>query len=542
MNVHLQPMRHARVARFWRLDSQLRDIRYLPSLVATLILVLSLAGPFAAQALAASNDFGQPTPGTRIYDRAGALTPDQVASLERDAQTVEAAGAPVVVYIQAKSADYDKTEDDAKKLMDAWDLQSAPNARDGLVLFLNLKPNDLKHGQFAFYAGKSQLSGHLPQYELQRIFDNQMKPLMVKGDLAGGLESGLQAVAGSLTNGPAPPPEPSAFTKFSRSVSDGPISLINVLAVFFAVIYGWFARRVWSGRPRLSHTLAPTTERPGDMQPALVGALVAGKISNDQIIATIFDLARRGALAIEQSGKKQADIHLIDESVVRGDVEQSVWHSLSVRADDERIVSSHNIEAARSDWDEARKLLRAHLENRGWFDPHASAKRRPVYLATAGLVVLLVAAFVFVVAGQQAWGAIGLGVLVAAGFAGLGAMLSYPDTTQSGNDIAEGWRAYIEGIKKAKSAKSPDAKLDLDDAMPYATAAGVASALSKRLEQASDNGYTPLWLGPSTRQYGSGYSAFAAWMAFNATVTPSSSSTGSVGGASAGGGGAGGSF
>jgi uncharacterized membrane protein len=108
--------------------------------------------------------------------------------------------------------------------------------------------------------------------------------------------------------------------------------------------------------------------------------------------------------------------------------------------------------------------------------------------------------------------------------------------------MAESWRAYIEGIKKAKSNRTPDAKLDLDDAMPYATAAGVASALSKRLQQASDDGYTPLWLGPSNRQFGGGYSAFAAWMAFNSTVTPSSSGSGSVGGASAGGGGAGGSF
>jgi uncharacterized protein (TIGR04222 family) len=542
MNVHHDPIAPSDATRHWPLRSQTWRLNPFPALIVMLVLIIALAAPFASPAFAASNDFGQPTPGTHVYDRAGALTPAQVAALERDAQAVATAGAPVVVYIQADSADYDETEDDAKKLMDAWDIQSAPDARDGLVLLLNLKPNDLKHGQFAFYAGKAQLSGNLPQYELQRIFDDQMKPLMAKGDLAGGLSAGLQAVAGSLTNGPAPPPEPSAFTRFARSVSDGPISLLNVLAVFFAAIYAWLAKRVWDGRPRATHSLAPTTERPGDMQPALVGALVAGKISNDQIVATILDLARRGALAIEQSGKKRADIRLIDESLVRGDVEQSVWHSLSVRADDDHVVSSHNIEAARGEWGDARELLREHLENRGWYDPRASAKRRPVYLLTAGLVVLLVAAFVLIIAGQRAWGAMGLGVLFAAIVSGFGAMMSYPDTTQSGNDMAESWRAYIEGIKQAKSNRTPDAKLDLDDAMPYATAAGVASALSKRLQQASDDGYTPLWLGPSNRQFGGGYSAFAAWMAFNSTVTPSSSGSGSVGGASAGGGGAGGSF
>jgi uncharacterized protein (TIGR04222 family) len=542
MNVQSAPLAQSDATRTWLFRLNRWQSRWLPTLIVALVVALLNIGPAALNAFAASNDFGQPVPGTHVYDRAGALTPDQMAALERVAEVVAAAGAPVVVYVQADSADYDETEDDAKKLMDAWDLQSAPDARDGLVLFLNLKPNDLKHGQFAFYAGKSQLSGNLPQYELQRIFDDQMKPLMAKGDLAGGLSAGLQAVADSLNNGPAPPPEPSAFTKFARSISDGPVSLLNVLALFFAAIYAWFARSVWHSRPRSMRTLTPTTVRPGDMQPALVGALVAGKISNDQIVATVLDLARRGALTIEQSGKKQVDIRLIDASLVRGDVEESVWHSLSVRADDDQIVSSHNIEAARGDWDEARKLLRAHLENRGWFDPHASAKRRPVYLATVGLVVLLVAAFVFVVAGQRAWGAVSLGLLFGAIVGGFGAMMSYPDTSQSGSDIAESWRAYIEGIKRAKSAKATDTKLDLDDAMPYATAAGVASALSKQLEQASDHGYAPVWLGPTSRPYSNGYTAFAAWTAFTSTVTPSSSSTGSVGGASAGGGGAGGSF
>jgi uncharacterized protein (TIGR04222 family) len=535
-------MARSDASRHWPFQINQLALRWLPALIVMVVIALTVAGPSALRAAAASNDFGQPIPGKLVYDRAGALTPDQVATLERAAQAVAAAGAPVVVYVQADSADYDETEDDAKKLMDAWDLQSAPNAHDGLVLFLNLKPDDLKHGQFAFYAGKAQLSGNLPLYELQRIFDNQMKPLMAKGDLAGGLSIGLQAVAGSLKNGPAPPPEPSAFTKFSRSISDGPVSLLNVLAIFFAAIYAWFARRVWSGRPRSSRTLTPTTERPGDMQPALVGALVEGKISNDQIVATVLDLARRSALAIEQTGKKKADIRLIDESLVHGDIEESVWHSLSVRADDDQIVSSHNIEAARADWDEARTLLRAHLENRGWFDPHASAKRRPVYLATVGLVALLVVTFVFVIAGQRAWGVVALGVLFAAIVSGFAAMMSYPDTTQSGSDMAESWRAYIEGIKRSKSKSSPDVDLDLDDAMPYATAAGVASSLSKRLEQASDHGYAPLWLGPTSRPYGNGYTAFAAWTAFTATVTPSSSGSGSVGGASAGGGGAGGSF
>jgi hypothetical protein len=38
--------------------------------------------------------------------------------------------------------------------MDAWDVQSVPDARDGLVIFLNLKPGDVQHGEAALYAGE----------------------------------------------------------------------------------------------------------------------------------------------------------------------------------------------------------------------------------------------------------------------------------------------------------------------------------------------------------------------------------------------------
>ena len=513
-------------------------------IVAGCLIITTLTSLGAVRSAHGASNFGQPVPGTHIYDRAGVLSPEQIATLEVQAQGIQAAGAPVVVFLQARSASYDETENDAQNLMDAWDVQSAPAAHDGLVLFFNLTPKDLHHGQAAFYAGKAQYDGgNLPKYELQRIFDHDMKPLLASGDLAGGISAGLVAVHNSLVNGPAPPPEPTAFAKLSQDVSAGPFSLVNVIAALVVAIYLWFTSRVWNSRPRALVPIAATTNPPNPMTPAMVGALVTGRVGDNQIEATILYLARRGALAIEPTGKKQVQIRLIDAGMAHDDLERSVWSSMSARADSDGIVSSANLKRIRSDWGDARRTLRRELEVQGWFAPDASARRNPVYLASGALVLLASVAFVFTVVGQEAWGFAAVGLLAAAAVGGIIAMVSIPDTTQSGEEAVAPWNSYIAGIKRAKSDETLNTNLNLDEAMPYAVAAGTTSSLDKRLKQASNDGYAPAWLGPTLHQNNDGYSAYACWFAFHAAVTPSSSGASGAGGAaSAGGGGAGGSF
>ena len=90
--------------------------------------LLALAMPRTA-ALAASG-YGHPTPGQHIYDRTGLLRPDELADLERRANAALRAGAPTVVYLQARHADYPATYKDAQTLMAAWGVESA-SGREG---------------------------------------------------------------------------------------------------------------------------------------------------------------------------------------------------------------------------------------------------------------------------------------------------------------------------------------------------------------------------------------------------------------------------
>src|SRR5262245_4302874 len=131
MGVHLPTTEHG-----WHMYWSPRPLG--PLLLTLFVLLLAMsdsAAPVLAQA------YGTRIPGQHVYDRAGILSQSEIAELERQASLVEEAGAPVVVYIQVRDADDDDTQGDARNLMEAWDVQSSPGARDGLVIFVNLDPD-----------------------------------------------------------------------------------------------------------------------------------------------------------------------------------------------------------------------------------------------------------------------------------------------------------------------------------------------------------------------------------------------------------------
>ncbi len=521
-----------------RMTLPIRAVVLLFSVTFLLVLNLAVSG-------AAVSSFGQPVTGRHIYDEANVLTADQVSNLEQHARAVEAAGAPVVVYLQAKSANYDDTEQDAKDLMDQWDVESTPGAKDGLVIFFNLKPDDRHHGQVALFAGQTHYDGgNLPERELQRIYSRVMRPSLADGDLADGIAAGLDAAASSLRNGPPPPPPPSRAERIARDLSNGPLTVVPLISLVLSVVLGWFAMRVFRTRPRVSVPIAATSTPPDDTPPAIVGSVIRGRIADDQLVATILDLAQRGALVIESGDRKrQAQVRLLDRSVPKTDVEHLLWDSLETHSDQESVIPGSRLSDVRSSWSDARAALRKDLQDQGLFDPSARLRRRPVYIAGIVGTLLGAAALAVGIIGGEVWAFIGGSLITTVAFITMIVISFYPETTFAGAELAATWRSYIEGIKRSKSDRTLDVNLELDQVMPYAVAAGVTSALSKRLKTAAEDGYMPVWLGPSIYRQSSSGNAYLWWTGFHTAVTPSSSGSSSGGGgASAGGGGAGGSF
>ncbi|MGH2505115.1 MAG: TPM domain-containing protein, partial [Ktedonobacterales bacterium] len=199
-----------------------------------------------------------------IYDCAGLLTTNEVSALEAKAQAVQRAGAPVVVYLQVKDASHDQTLQDAADLMARWDVESQPGAKDGLVIVLNLKPGDLRHGQVALYAGATLLAGALPQDELNRIYQDVMLPDLAAGQTASGIGAGLDAAATDLRAGHPVTPAP-AGQGVARAIGTIPLNIVAALLLLAAL--GLTAWRRW--RASAAQAPTPTATPPQALAPAV---------------------------------------------------------------------------------------------------------------------------------------------------------------------------------------------------------------------------------------------------------------------------------
>jgi uncharacterized membrane protein YgcG len=199
----------------------------------------------------ADDGFGTRQADRHVYDNAAVLALAELDTLEKQAAGMDQVGAPTVVYLRFKGADTATTQQDARDLMDAWRVESSPGARDGLVLLLNLKPDDRRHGSAALVAGAHHVNdGRLNVDRLQAIYDNQMKPRLVAGDLAGAISSALDKAAADLR-------QPRSATKSDEELSRVEIGVamaVILVAVLGLVGLAW-ALAVWLNRilsrPRL---------------------------------------------------------------------------------------------------------------------------------------------------------------------------------------------------------------------------------------------------------------------------------------------------
>jgi uncharacterized protein (TIGR04222 family) len=499
----------------------------------------SVAAPIS-RASADDPPVGAPAAGrdsTRsVYDLAGILSPQQITDLEDRAGAIRRLEHPVVVYIHKKDASFEETVADGRRLMDAWDVQSGPEARDGIVLLLNLKPRDPRHGTYAVVVGKSLIQGSIPQYELDRITAD-MRPLLKEGRLAESVAGALGRMEQDLRGGPPPPPPPNPMVLWARKAANGPASPVVVFSILAAAAGIGFARRLSPpGRPR-SESASSTPNPPSELQPALAGALVSGYVDDADIAATILDLARRGALAIEPEGRKKARIHLLDPSRVHPGYERKLWEILAAQADG-GFVSSRAMGRVRAGWSDVLQAIRKDLVERGWFDPEARSRRMPLLGITVVLSTLCAIAMVIAALARSPLAGIGVLVLAIASAIPAIAMARIPNTTERGDREAVPWRGYRSHIQS--TGKDPKLDLDLETAVPYALGFGIGESLNKRLQAASRSGVMPAWLGPSgDGAWDGGF--YPVWVSFNSSVAPTSSGASSSG-ASAGSGASGGSF
>ena len=478
---------------------------------------------------------------TGLHDTAGVFSDQERREIEDAIRDVEAAGAPTVVYLRLLHTVSDRAVEHGQRLMEAWEIESEPGARDGVVIFFNLEPDDPDRGEFGIVAGETHFEdGALPQSELDRIQD-QMTDLLVDDRMAEAIVLGLELTAQRLDAGP---PEPTALERVLDVVASGPVSILNLVSFGLAAIIGTIGWRTWRDRPRAPHIhQVRSTQPPADEEPGVAGALVAANVDPNQIEATILAMATRGALVFEPDPDRdeQLQVRLLDRTRTRTAYEAMLFDVLAGEAT-AGVLDKHALVRAQAHWGDVQDLIRQELEARGWFDPDASSNRQPLLFGGLAGIGFGVLAFLPIFVIEEPWVIAGSALLGAFGMLMLILTSAYPHTTFEGERAAAPWRGYRAGLQE--EAKRRDDGIDLDIAFTYIVAMGLTARFDQQFKRAGKAGYIPKWLGElGTSGSGGRRDWYPYWTSFHHSVHPQAGGSGSsAGGAATGSGGSGGRF
>lgn len=487
---------------------------------AVLVLLLTLLILAPGTALAGDTGFGGLTVDRRLYDVTGAsLSAGQTGDLQRRLADLRRTGPDPVVVVRALDATPEETLEQVEQLQRAWVRTSGADPDTAVALLINRNPDDPEDARAGVFVGRSYDEGNVPESEQQAIVTDALIPPLRDGDVHASLLAGLDRLDSSIRNGPPR----TAFQRYAERVGG---TWLPWLLVVLVVVGAIAAAQVYRRRERADRPAAAgSTIRPGQLEPALAGALVRGAPHASALPAVVLDLAGRGALTVEPERKgDKVRLRLHDGTRAHTAVERVVWRRLQDKADGD-VVSSKRLAELAGQTKAVRAAVTQQLKAYGWWAPRAARDRSLLVACAAYAFVLLVVGLVFLAASGNLLllvGTVGAGVLFC------GAVLlafSYPRLSREGQSVAVQWCAYRDGLGRAAY---DDGVLDLDAALPDIVAMGLDSRLGKRLDAA---GLAVL---------GSGSAAALPYTSFSGAFSTSTGSGGVVSGGGSGGGGGGG--
>lgn len=326
---------------------------------------------------------------------------------------------------------------------------------------------------------------------------------------------------------------------------------IGLLTLLLASIWLVVVARRFQ-RPQASPPVAPLgrTELPSQSPPAFAARLVA---SGNPALATLFDLAQRDALRIDEQASRWGRSFTLHRQPAAGVLrphEHGLLDALfqTKRGPEDELALSDVGTRLAGQQKLFNKPLDEEMALAGLLDVERKARRGRV--VAAGVLILLLGGVGFGVG--MVWGAVSAEnaqwsmLPVAAALAGVGAGLfvagllglivsaTLSSWTEQGEWEAAGWKGFAAYLKDV--AKGKDDLLDttrFDRYLPYAAGFGLGEAWAKRYEQQSSFS-TPPWF-QALRTDDSSAAFVAVMVASQSSFSSGSGGAGGAGGASGGG-------
>ncbi len=299
----------------------------------------------------------------------------------------------------------------------------------------------------------------------------------------------------------------------------GPVFDLGFLALGILLFFGgplavyllWYTR----GRDAPAGAVSDyISEPPSDLRPGVVGTLIDEKADMEDILATLVDLAQRGAIHIEEVNNpgffgigsgRDFIYHLRDATVAQKPYEKTLLSKI-FGASSQRKLSDLR-EQFYTVLPTLKNELYDELVQAGYF-PSSPDKTRKLYMGLGVAFAILSAVFGFFLlmltglySGMAICPTISL-VITGIGLIFVGRHM--PRKTRAGAEEAARWQAfkrYLQNIEKYGDLD--EAKEKFDKFLPFAIAFGIEKNYLRQFEKIP-NMTAPAWYGPPIWMYGHG--------------------------------------
>ncbi len=320
----------------------------------------------------------------------------------------------------------------------------------------------------------------------------------------------------------------------------------GVFALGVAVLVVFY-RPYRRAKPKVARTVL---EPPSDMAPALAGAIRDGTTdaSWDHTLGTLFDLADRGVLRIEEVAEKKwyrkrdFVIEQLSEPVDPRPHEQGLLQALFETEEglaEEVRLSELSKRLSSKQWKRYEEPLKQALKAAGFVDSQRKSARSRFNIVGVVLILFGFAIFMFAAISETFLAFIPAGAVFLLGIVSviLGSMIS--PLTDLGATTGAEWQRFADYLKEVSKGKAAVSGPDMFSRfLPYAAAFGMLQPWAKWFEE---EGWTelPPYFQPLAGAGEGGAAAFVAMAAASSSAGGSAAGAAGAGAGAAGGGGSG---
>lgn len=164
----------------------------------------------------------------RVVDEAGLLPPERTAALEEELRRLEEETGAQVAVLTVASLEDEVLEDYSLRVSETWGL-GREGVDDGVLLLVSRDDRKLR-----IEVGYG-LEGALTDIEAGRIVRNAIVPSFKAGDFAGGIEAGVDSIAGAIRG------EPGAVPADAPGAGRPDLAARGMMGLVFFLVVGLFS-------------------------------------------------------------------------------------------------------------------------------------------------------------------------------------------------------------------------------------------------------------------------------------------------------------